>query len=435
SPCRAASAGLGGPGISAEAAEAAIRRHPDAAAIFLTRPDYYGNTCDIEPIAEIARRHGIPLLVDEAHGAHLCFSGRLPVSALAAGADFCVQSAHKTLPALTQAAYAHMSARAAADGALAARFSGALRALQTSSPSFVLLASLDYAREYMQERGEAELGRVLDQCEAFYDAMRGLGYGIPANIWPPGVGEPRGLGQGGGTGDGLRGAAAPGCDRPSCNNLGNDRPGNGHFGGDRPGANNSGNDNPGVARYGRDMTRLVLGTAGIGLPGTAVEKLLARRHGIAIEMSDPGHIVMVAAAADRDEDFGKLRAALAEIARGARAGGGGGRGSADADTPAPVGAAAPIAAAAPASAAMPPDFMGLLHAQSALAAIPRAVGRRAAALVIPYPPGVPLLCPGEIITREKCAALLSLLGAGVKIIGITAAPDPAGALIPTLPER
>jgi arginine/lysine/ornithine decarboxylase len=78
--------------------------------------------------------------------------------------------------------------------------------------------------------------------------------------------------------------------------------------------------------------------------------------------------------------------------------------------------------------------MRQIHAEQALVAIPGAAGRRAAALVIPYPPGVPLLCPGEIITRDKCAASLSMLAAGAKIKGVVAAPDPAAALIPVMPS-
>ncbi|MDR1440715.1 MAG: hypothetical protein LBJ10_12200, partial [Clostridiales bacterium] len=258
----------------AEAAIAAIRSHPDADAIFLTRPDYYGNACDIAPIVDAAHSYGLPVLVDEAHGAHLCFSGRLPVSAMEAGADICVQSAHKTLPAFTQGAYAHMSRRALGGGGLEGRFETALRALQTSSPSFLILSSLDYAREYMQKRGRRELDRVLDQCEAFFAEMSALGYGVP-----------------GGCGDSREGGAD---------------------GGAAP-----------IKRYSRDMTRLVLNTARIGLSGSAVENMLAERHNIAIEMSDPWHIVMISTVADRDEDFSKLKAALGQIARGAGADGAG----------------------------------------------------------------------------------------------------------------
>ncbi|MDR3120861.1 MAG: hypothetical protein LBU58_05960, partial [Clostridiales bacterium] len=119
--------------LTPSAAEAALAEHPDAAALYLTRPGYYGSVCDLESIVRIAHSRGVPVLVDEAHGAHLSFSPRLPVGALEAGADFCVQSAHKTLPAFTQCAYVHASVRLARQGsARIERLTGALRALQTS---------------------------------------------------------------------------------------------------------------------------------------------------------------------------------------------------------------------------------------------------------------------------------------------------------------
>ena len=119
--------------------EEALRRHPDARALFLTSPTYDGVVSDIAQIARIAHRQGIPLIVDEAHGAHFGMHPIFPQSAIEAGADLVIHSLHKTLPALTQCALIHVN------GPLVdrARLRRLLGVYQTSSPSYVLMASID----------------------------------------------------------------------------------------------------------------------------------------------------------------------------------------------------------------------------------------------------------------------------------------------------
>lgn len=133
----------------------ALADHPDSQAILLTSPDYYGGCADLQAIARIAHQHNILLLVDEAHGAHLSFGGGLlPQSAMAAGADACVQSGHKTLPVLTQGAYLHVSAGAITGRRLCtADFDRLIPVFQTSSPSFPIAATLDYARACLDRYG------------------------------------------------------------------------------------------------------------------------------------------------------------------------------------------------------------------------------------------------------------------------------------------
>jgi len=131
----------------------ALKIYPDIKAILITRPNYYGVCCDISKISEIAKSKGLYLLVDEAHGAHFEFAkGILPISAMSAGADICVQSAHKTLPAFTQGAYLHVNREE-----LSSKIASCLRSMETSSPSYIIMASLDYARGYMQYNGEKTL--------------------------------------------------------------------------------------------------------------------------------------------------------------------------------------------------------------------------------------------------------------------------------------
>ena len=346
--------------LDIESVERAFKAHPDAAAVYITRPGYYGSVCDIAEISRIAHSYGARVLVDEAHGAHLAFSRRLPVSALEGGADFCVQSAHKTLPAFTQCAYAHASPGAmSADAACVRRFSEALRVFQTSSPSFMLTASLDYAREYMSEFGGRELDRITGNCERFYARMAQAGYGIPGGIH-----------------DGVAG------------------------------------------RFGRDITRLVLDTRLLGLSGTEAERLLWSRHRIKIEMADPSHIVMIATVADSDEDFDLLTGALLDVGSGFHARSHESAVDSARTLNASIAVFANIAETQASTAPAAPDFIIDLHRPVNRIPLAMAEGRTAAEIVAPYPPGISLLCPGELITAGMLDEIRMLLEEGIIIRGI-----------------
>ncbi|KON85896.1 arginine decarboxylase [Sporosarcina globispora] len=131
--------------VSLETVKEAIIKHPDAKAIILTYPNYYGMVFDLESIIQYAHDHGIPVLVDEAHGAHLIGGSHFPASAVQLQADMVVQSAHKTLPAMTMGAYLHVNSRIINEE----RVSKYLGILQSSSPSYPIMASLDWARAYL----------------------------------------------------------------------------------------------------------------------------------------------------------------------------------------------------------------------------------------------------------------------------------------------
>jgi arginine decarboxylase len=153
--------------------ENALCRHPDCRAVLLTAPDYYGFCPDLAAIARITHRYGALLLVDEAHGAHLSFgAGLLPVDAMGAGADACVQSGHKTLPVLTPGAFLHLSAGALAEGRVsAAELDRMIPVFQTSSPSFPIAATLDYARAWLTECGHMAIRRQLEFLADFSATM------------------------------------------------------------------------------------------------------------------------------------------------------------------------------------------------------------------------------------------------------------------------
>lgn len=137
---------------------------PDVKAVIVTSPNYYGIVKDIRALAEKCHAAKIPLLVDEAHGAHFIGSTELPESAVSLGADMVCQSAHKTLNALTGAAYLHVCG----DSIDIKRVKRSLSAFQTSSPSYPIAASADIARA---ELAEARYGNIIDECRQFREAI------------------------------------------------------------------------------------------------------------------------------------------------------------------------------------------------------------------------------------------------------------------------
>ena len=132
--------------VSVNAIKKAIKENPDAKAVFITSPNSFGICSNLKEIAKLCHEADQLLLVDEAHGAHFAFSDKLPQTAAKGDADASVQSFHKTLPALTQAAVLHINNKK-----ISKKIASALRLFQTSSPSYLLTASLDYARAFMEE--------------------------------------------------------------------------------------------------------------------------------------------------------------------------------------------------------------------------------------------------------------------------------------------
>ncbi len=162
------------PQATVEDVQRGLRDHPDCQAVWLTSPDYYGSCAQLEAIASCVQAHKKSLLVDEAHGAHLAFGPELlPVTALAAGADGCVQSGHKTLPVLTGGSYLHISHRALKAGTISAEAVDRLiPVFQSSSPSFPIAASLDLARAMMVSEGDERIRCQLEQLAVFSEAVR-----------------------------------------------------------------------------------------------------------------------------------------------------------------------------------------------------------------------------------------------------------------------
>ncbi|RMF28211.1 MAG: aminotransferase class I/II-fold pyridoxal phosphate-dependent enzyme, partial [Cyanobacteria bacterium J083] len=144
--------------LTPQVIEQALQQHPESKAVLLLYPTYQGVGGEIATIAKLVHRYNIPILVDEAHGAHFSFHPNLPISALAAGADVAVQSTHKTLSSLTQASMLHLQGKLVS----ANKISQALQLLESTSPNYLLLASLDAAREQMAVSGQKLMSQTLE---------------------------------------------------------------------------------------------------------------------------------------------------------------------------------------------------------------------------------------------------------------------------------
>ena len=361
-------------GVSSAAVAAALDTDPRPAAVLLTRPSYYGLARELGDVVAVCRERGVLLIVDEAHGAHLHFlpvggarraaheSGEtvtsplrlggptFPQPALAAGADLVVQSCHKTLGSLVGSAQLHLSREPRID---AARVQDALNVLQTTSPSLLLLASLDVMRRWMWREGRELFAAAVDEAGRLEDQIDEI-------------------------------------------------PGLSVF---RPEAN------PRLADHSRDPLRLVINVSGTGWSGYEVERFLRTDFQIEDEMADWFNVAYVLSphddAAARERLIGGLRAVSEQGAtqgvpsreRGVK--------QSDSELPAPstLLLQPPIP-----PLAMPPRKAAL--AEKAVVSFDSAAGRTCAEMVMFYPPGIPLLMPGEILTQETIDVCRQLLAAG-----------------------
>lgn len=163
-------------GILPSDVEAILEKEPDISAVLIVSPTYDGVVSDIKSIAEIVHRAGLPLIVDEAHGAHFRYHKMFPQSALELGADVVIQSIHKTLPSLTQTALLHMKCSRPDGGSYMdmGAVDKYLHIYQSTSPSYVLMASIENAIFQMEQAGpDTELGRHISKYEKALEELRG----------------------------------------------------------------------------------------------------------------------------------------------------------------------------------------------------------------------------------------------------------------------
>ncbi len=326
-------------GITAAAVAAALAIHPDARAVLVVYPTYHGICTDLAAIAQVAHGQGIPLLVDEAHGPHFGFHPDLPPSALSLGADLVVQSTHKVLGALSQAAMLHGQG----DRLPWQRVAQCVAMVQSTSPNSLLLASLDGARQQMAEEGSILMAQTL--------AMAQWARGELAQIPNVTLLEP------------------PTIPEPGFNSL--------------------------------DLTRLTVFVAGLGRDGFDLdEELMAR--GVMAELPLERHLMFIVTLGSRREDLQRLIQVFQALSTEAT-------GTLPLLPPQPLPPLPPLILSPRAASFAPRRAVPLAEA----------LGKASGALICAYPPGIPVLMPGEMITEEAIAYLQTLKHLGAQLLGLS----------------
>lgn len=314
-----------------------IENNSDAKCIVLTRPTYYGVCYNIKKISKLAKQRNIIVIIDEAHGAHLRFSRLLPKSALELGADITIQSAHKTLPALTQTSYLHIK-KGLVD---VQKLKFYLTSLQSSSPSFVLLTYLDMARDIMEIHGERELKRVLECICNFKQKIQ---------------------------------------DIEGVNVI----------------------DGEILKKSEFDSTRLVINTYKSGITGIQFENILRREYKIQMEMSNLFNMVAICTISDSNEFYNKLFDAIRTIIYNNNK-------SYNNDTKFKI---------TNFKTNTKLSLRDTLSKSFEQVFLKDAIGRISKEFISPYPPGIPLICPGEVITFEIIEYIEDCLNNGIAMNGI-----------------
>lgn len=323
-------------GMKVEQVEQAIRDNPDAVAVFVNNPTYYGICSDLRTIVEAAHSHGMKVLVDEAHGTHFYFGENFPVTAMAAGADMASVSMHKSGGSLTQSSLLLVGKD---------MHPGYVRQIinltQTTSASYLLLASLDISRRNLALRGREAFARVAELAEYAREEINRIG-----------------------------GYYAFGDELVNRDSV-----------------------------YAFDPTKLSVHTLDIGLAGIEVYDILRDEYDIQIEFGDLGNMLAYLSIGDRKQEVERLVSALADIKR---------RYQKDK-------AGMLSQEYIPPRVVMTPQES--FYAPKEQLPIQEAEGRICSEFVMCYPPGIPILAPGEEITDEIIEYILYAKEKGCSMTG------------------
>ncbi len=306
-------------GMQMSEVEKAIRENPDAVAVFVNNPTYYGICSDLRSIVKLAHEYGMKVLVDEAHGTHFYFGDHLPVSAMEAGADMASVSMHKSGGSLTQSSFLLTG-----KDVNAGYVRQIINLTQTTSGSYLLLSSLDISRRNLALRGEEEFKRVSALAQYAREEINKIGgyYAFGEELI---------------NGDSI---------------------------------------------YDFDKTKLSVHTLEIGLAGIEVYDILRDEYDIQIEFGDLGNILAYLSIGDRKQEVERLVSALAEVKR---------RYQKDKAGMLSQEYVSPNVIMTPQeSFYAPKEYLPLEDT----------LGRVCSEFVMCYPPGIPVLAPGEKITRD-----------------------------------
>ena len=327
-------------GMRVDAVEKAIRENPDAKAVLVNNPTYYGICSDLRSIVRLAHQHGMLCLADEAHGTHFYFGENMPVSAMAAGADMAAVSMHKSGGSLTQSSLL-LAGPAMQEG----HVRQIINLTQTTSASYLLLSSLDISRRNLALRGREAFGRVVKLARYARDEINAIGdyYAYGKELV---------------NGDSV---------------------------------------------FDFDETKLSVNTLDVGLAGIEVYDLLRDEYDIQIEFGDLGNILAYLSIGDREREVERLVSSLAEIRRRFHRSKAGLMKQEYID---PVVAVSPQDAFYADKESLPPRQTN---------------GRICSEFVMCYPPGIPILAPGERITPQILDYIEYAMAKGCSMTGPEAA--------------
>ncbi len=299
--------------------EKAIKANPDAKAVLVNNPTYYGICSDLRAIVKLAHDNNMLCLADEAHGTHFYFGPNMPINAMAAGADMASVSMHKSGGSLTQS-----SLLLTGPGVSWEYVSQIINLTQTTSASYLLLSSLDISRRNLYMRGESSFEKVVEMAEYAREEINSIG-----------------------------GFYAYGRELKNGGSI-----------------------------YDFDVTKLSVYTRDIGLAGIEVYDLLRDEYDIQIEFGDIANILAYISIGDRIQDIERLVGALADIKR---------LYSRDPSLMLNTEYIAPQVVVSPQAA---------FYAKDESLPLRQTAGRICSEFVMCYPPGIPILAPGEVITKE-----------------------------------
>ncbi len=320
--------------ITPQQVDASIKRHPGSAAVVLTSPTYEGVLSDIREISEICTEAGIPLIVDEAHGAHLGLfeAGGFPDGAVKCGADLVVQSLHKTLPSLTQTAVLHLQGNLVEEKEIERQ----LGIFETSSPSYPLMISIDSCVGLLQNEGAELFGRWKENLDRFYRDTESFGS--------------------------IQVLDGSGRRRRS--------------------------KEPSV----RDRSKILISFRKGNMRGSRAAQILRSRYGIEVEMSSGMNVLAMTGPGDSEENFTRLFEALRSMDIVLSS-----SGETDLKKREPLEVPKVRTACSILEAVYHPREMIPLRECS---------GRICGEYLYAYPPGIPILVPGEYITAPHLKAIL-----------------------------
>ncbi|OCT13222.1 hypothetical protein A8709_00915 [Paenibacillus pectinilyticus] len=336
-------------GLQIEDVKQALQQYPAAKALFLTNPNYYGVGVHLKPFADLMHDHGMLLLVDEAHGAHFGFHDLVPASALSQGADAVVQSTHKMLTAMTMGAMLHVQGPRINRKAIKQM----LAMLQSSSPSYPIMASLDLARKRMHTEGQIWLDEGLRLVNEFKLGLEEL----PVLDYYPRQSLQASLGD----------------------NYSN-----------------------------ADPFKVAIYDPSYKISGTKLKERLEEQ-GCFVEMTDGYLVLLVFTPASSRADMHRVLQVLHNICLDIT--------HQKQELHTPISNIIKLPTYVPISSPIGFDRSAVFQAATTTVNVKEAIGKRSGDMVIPYPPGIPYLYPGEVITDSVAQALVYLATQGIKFQG------------------